>query len=87
MTSGDYFQLTTAINRLHRVLDFLRTLTNPIEMVGAIIDTLRTLGSIFSHVPGDPDAIDDYVEAFRRMRTAIETADVEIGRASCRERV
>lgn len=80
MTSGDYFQLTTALNRLNQVREFLSTLVNPIELVGLIIDTLRTLGSIFSHVPGDPDTIDDYVDAFRRMRTAIETADVDLDR-------
>ncbi|HEX6684253.1 MAG TPA: hypothetical protein VF062_15725 [Candidatus Limnocylindrales bacterium] len=80
MTSGDYFQLTTALNRLRDVLEFLRTLTNPIEMVRTIIDTLRTLGSIFSHVPGDPDTIDEYVSAYRRMRNAIETADLDLDR-------
>ncbi len=80
MTSGDYFQLTTAINRLNRVREFLRTITNPVAMLQAIIDALRTLGSIFSHVPGDPDTIDDYAAAFRAMRTAIETADTDLDR-------
>jgi uncharacterized protein YukE len=78
MTSGDDFQLTTAINRLKQVLDFLTTLTNPVQMVGAIIEALRTLGSIFSHVPGDPDTIDGYAGAFRAMRNAIETADTDL---------
>ncbi|WP_117209639.1 putative T7SS-secreted protein [Allorhizocola rhizosphaerae] len=80
MTSRDYFQLTTALNRLNRVLDFLRTLTNPVAMVQAIIETLRRLGSIFSHVPGDPDAIDRYASAFRSMRNAIDTADTDLDR-------
>lgn len=80
MTSGDYFQITTALNRLNQVLDFLRTLTNPVEMIGLIIDTIRTLGSVLSHVPGDPDAIDGYAGAFRAMKNALETADTDLDR-------
>ncbi len=78
MTSGDYFQLSTAINRLNDVADFFATITNPVAMAAEIIDTINTLASILRDVPGNPDTIDGYAAAFRVMKTALDTADTDL---------
>lgn len=80
MTSGEYFQLTTAINRLKQVLEFLGTISNPVGMARAIVDTLVTLGSILRELPGDPDAIDGYASAYRCMNVALARADTDLDR-------
>jgi uncharacterized protein YukE len=80
MTSGDDFQLSTALLRLRRVADFLATISNPVALAGAIIDAINELGSILRDVPGDPEAIDGLAADFRLMANALYTADGDIDR-------
>ncbi|MGV9303797.1 WXG100-like domain-containing protein [Nonomuraea sp. NPDC003727] len=78
MTSDDYLQATTAINRLKQVGTFLATVSNPALMIGEIVSSIYTLASIFRDVPGDPDGIDDLGKAFRNMATTLNTANTDI---------
>ncbi|MEO3890421.1 hypothetical protein [Nonomuraea sp. B5E05] len=78
MTSDDYLQVSTAINRLKQGVGVLATIANPVTMIGEVISTINTLSSVLRDVPGDPDGIDDLGRAFRRMAGAIDTAATDL---------
>ncbi|TDC07853.1 hypothetical protein E1267_12240 [Nonomuraea longispora] len=80
MTSNDYLQVSTAINRLRQAAVSLTTMVSPSTVVGEVISVINTVASIFRDVPGDSDGIDDLARAFRKMATVVDTASVDLDR-------
>ena len=76
MTSGDHWQVSTAMVRLRRAAE----LVNPAHSLPEILRALAEVTAILREPPGDPEAVEAQAAAFHTLAADLATTSVDTGR-------
>ncbi|HZM74754.1 MAG TPA: hypothetical protein VFC19_03455 [Candidatus Limnocylindrales bacterium] len=75
MTSGDPWQVSTAILRLRRAAE----LVNPAHSLPEILQAVTEVAAILREPPGDPDAVEAQAAAFHALAALLATTSMDTG--------